>query len=450
MLENKPATLIVMLILSTIMMKIVYTQPVETSSNSIIDRKFKEQSVNKISKLLWDNYIFPETSKKMEDYVKSRLKSGAYENIDNVYKFAEILTEDIQSISHDKHLRVKYTPEEAAVLLNREKNGPAADEERKYIEELKKENFGFKKVEILDGNIGYIDFRHFAPSEYARETIASVMDFVSNTDALIFDLRNNGGGDPACVQLLCSYLFGDEPVHLNDLYFRPADETREFWTLRKIDGKKMPDVPVFVLTSNYTFSGAEEFSYNLKNLKRGTIVGETTGGGANPGDLFPVNSSLVVFISTGRAINPITKTNWEGTGVFPDYPVKSELALDQSKVLALQNLAEKTKDPKKKSGYEWMIVSLQAVMDPVKIEENILKSYAGTYDKRIITFENGILYYTGRSKIKYQLIPIDESTFMLKDLSEFRVKFVKDGTGKVTELIGIYDDGHTDKSARSN
>ncbi|MBZ0202554.1 MAG: S41 family peptidase [Ignavibacteria bacterium] len=432
------------------MMKTVFSEPVYVIENKAIDRKFKEQTVSKISKLLWDNYIFPETSKKMEDHIKSRLVSGAYDSINDIYKFSEILTDDLQSISHDKHIRVMFDTEQANMLLNREKNGPAADEEQNFINELKKENYGFKKVEILEGNIGYIDFRHFAPPEYAKETIASVIEFVSNTDALIFDLRNNGGGDPACVQLICSYLFGEEPVHFNDLYFRPADETREFWNLKKVDGKKMPNVPVYVLTSKYTFSGAEEFSYNLKNLKRGTIIGETTGGGAHPGGVMPVNTSLIIFVPTGRAISPVTKTNWEGVGVVPDYPVKSELALEQAKLLALQKLTENTSDPESKSKFEWMITSLKAVINPVTVDEIILKNYAGTYDKRTITFENGILYYTGRSKVKYQLIPIDESTFALKDLSAFRVKFVKDASGNITELMGIYDDGHTDKSVRSN
>lgn len=450
MLKNRLNTIFVILIFSTIMMKIVYSQPLNAIDSKAIDRKFKEQTVSKISKLLWDNYIFPETSRKMEEHIKSRLVSGAYDSINDMYRFSEILTDDLQSISHDKHLRIKYTPEEAAELLNREKNGPAANEEQKFIEELKNENYGFKKVEILEGNIGYIDFRHFAPSEYARKTIASVMDFVSNTDALIFDLRNNGGGDPACVQLICSYLFGEEPIHFNDLYFRPADKTEEYWNLKKVDGKKMPSVPVYVLTSKYTFSGAEEFSYNLKNLKRGTIIGETTGGGAHPGGLLPVNSNLVIFVPTGRAISPVTKTNWEGIGVTPDYPVKPELALDQARLLALQKLAEKTTNPKTKSKFEWMIASLQAVMNPVKVDESTLRNYAGTYDKRIISFESGSLFYTGRSKIKYQMIPMDENTFALKDLSEFRVRFVKDASGNITELMGIYDDGHTDKSIRSN
>ena len=152
------------------------------------------------------------------------------------------------------------------------------------------------------------------------------MSFVANTDALIIDVRNNGGGAPSMVAYLCSYLFGPEPVHINDLYFRPENSTHQWWTLPHLPGKRYEGKPVYVLTSKRTFSAAEEFTYNLKTQKRATIVGETTGGGANPGGTRPVAEHFIVFVPSGRAINPITKTNWEGTGVAPDVAVAAELA----------------------------------------------------------------------------------------------------------------------------
>lgn len=315
---------------------------------------------------------------------------------------------------------------------------------------MRKENFGFRKVERLGGNIGYIDLRNFASPDYAKETIADAMGFVANTDALIFDMRFNGGGDPAGVQLICSYLFGDKPVHLNDLYYRPNDETKEFWTLKKVDGVKMPDVPVYVLTSGFTFSGAEEFSYNLKNLKRATLVGETTGGGAHPGGMMPVNDNFVVFIPTGRAINPITKTNWEGTGVTPDVFIKSELALEKAQMLALEKLSASTTNEQLKNTYRWMIGSLEAVMNAPVIDEETLKSYAGIYEDRTVTYEGGKLYYQRRGRQKYQMTPMSEDTFMFKDIDYFRLKIVKDADGKVTEVNGLYDNGDVDRSVRSS
>jgi retinol-binding protein 3 len=415
-----------------------------------VDSKTKMQTVKKIAKMMKENYVFPETAKKMGDYLSSRLTSGAYDSIDDAMKFADKLTEDLQSISRDKHIRVRFNPELAKILLDEDNNGSSPEEEKRQLEIMKDENFGFKKVERLSGNIGYVDFRHFAPADLAKETIASVMEFLSNTDAIIFDVRLNGGGSPDGVRLICSYLFGDQPVHLNDLYFRPEDRTEEFWTLRKVDGQKMPDVPVYVLTSKFTFSGAEEFTYNLKNLKRAVIVGETTGGGANPGGMVPINKEYLVFIPTGRAINPITKTNWEGTGVTPDVMIASEKALEQAQILALQKLLDKSKDEQQKRTFRWMIESLQAVMNAPAVDENTLKSYAGTYEDRTITCDAGKLYYQRKGRQKYQMTPISEDTFMFKDIDYFRLKFVKDSNGNVTEVNGLYDDGNVDKSVRTN
>lgn len=418
--------------------------------NFTFDAKVKQQTVKKISKLLDENYIFPELAKKMGDLIKQNLAAGTYDSIDDPMKFAETLTSDLQSVSNDKHIRVRFSPEDAKRLIELEKNGRDTDDEKHWNEMMKKENYGFKKVERLPGNIGYVDFRNFASPEYSKETVASVMKFLENTDAIIFDLRLNGGGDPAGVQLICSYLFTETPVHLNDLYYRPTDETKEYWTLRKIDGKRMPDVPVYVLTSKFTFSGAEEFTYNLKNLKRATIVGETTGGGAHPGGVMSINEGFAIFVPRGRAISPITKTNWEGVGVAPDVNVKSELALEQAQILALQKLAEKSKNEQQTNTYRWMVESLNAVLNAPTVDENTLKNYAGTYDDRTITYEAGRLYYQRKGRQKYAMIPMSEDTFMFKDLEYFRLKFVKDALGNAIEVNGLYDDGHQDRSKRTN
>jgi C-terminal processing protease CtpA/Prc len=180
----------------------------------------------------------------------------------------------------------------------------------------------------------------FQPAELAGDTAAAAMNFLTNTDALIIDIRANGGGAPSMVALVSSYLFGGEPVHLNDLYFRPEDTTHQWWTLPHVPGKRYQDKPVYVLTSKRTFSAAEEFAYNLKSLKRATIVGETTGGGAHPGGMHRLNEHFLVFVPSGRAINPLTKSNWEGTGVAPDLPVAAAQALKTAHLAALKKVAE--------------------------------------------------------------------------------------------------------------
>ena len=163
------------------------------------------------------------------------------------------------------------------------------------------------------------------------------MSFLGNVDAIIFDLRSNGGGDPKMVAYLSSYLFAQR-THLNDLYERKSGKTTEYWTRLDAPGKKLADQPAFVLTSSGTFSGAEEFSYNLKNLKRATIVGETTGGGAHPTGSHRLDDHFLIGVPFARAVNPITRTNWEGTGVEPDVKVAADQALDVAIKLAVDRI----------------------------------------------------------------------------------------------------------------
>ena len=152
----------------------------------------------------------------------------------------------------------------------------------------------------------------------------------------------------------------------------------------------------------------------------------------------------------GRAISPITKTNWEGVGVAPDVNIKSELALEKAQILALEKLAEKSKDEQQTNTYRWMVESLNAVLNAPAVDETILKNYAGTYDDRTITYEGGRLYYQRKGRQKYAMTPMTEDTFMFKDLEYFRLKFIKDALGNAIEVNGLYDDGHQDRSKRTN
>ena len=171
-------------------------------------------------------------------------------------------------------------------------------------------------------------------------TAVAAMNFLSNVDAIIFDLRENGGGDPKMIALISTYLFGKR-THLNDLWERKGDATDQYWTLPYVPGKRLEDKPVCVLTSKQTFSGAEEFSYNLKNLKRATLVGETTGGGAHPVSGHRIDDHFMIGVPFARAINPISKTNWEGKGVEPDVKVTASDALTTAEKLALEKVNTK-------------------------------------------------------------------------------------------------------------
>ena len=332
-------------------------QPSSQQQDLELTASAKTAVIENLAKELDEGYVFPDVAKKMAADLQRRQAAKEYDAITSSQAFADKLTSDLQAISHDKHLRVRFSFRE--IPVRKDKREPTAEEQAQFDRYMKRVNYGFDRAERMDGNIGYIEFRGFMDPEAGADAVAAAMTMVSNTDALIFDLRQNGGGSPAMVALICSYLFGDKPVHLNDLYFRPTNKTEEFWTKPTVAGKKYLDKDVYILTSNRTFSGAEEFSNNLKTLKRATIVGETTGGGANPGGSVRLNEHFNAFVPTGRAINPITKTNWEGTGVEPDVKVPKEQALKTAYLMALKKSAAGEKNEDFKSQLQELIDKTQ-------------------------------------------------------------------------------------------
>jgi hypothetical protein len=411
-----------------------------------IDRKTQMATIDSVSAALREEYVFPDVARQMETLLRKNFKDGRYEKILDPAGFAEKLTEDLRSVSHDKHLRVQYlTPgserEEAALA-------PEVQRQRR-LERLRAQNFGFQKAEILPGNIGYLDFRFFAAAGEGGATAIAAMNFLGHTDALIFDLRQNGGGNPSMIQLISSYLF-EEPVHLNSFYIRKGDSTQQFWTQDYVEGPKLTAVPVYVLTSSATFSGAEEFSYNLKNLKRGTIIGETTGGGAHP-----VNERIFrslnfgMTVPFGRAVNPVTGTNWEGVGVEPHIKVPAAKALLVARTTAVRALIGTTEDGSRKQRLQWLLDGLAVETDPVAVPDSVLRGCAGTFGPRTVRFDSGTLYYRREGRPEYRLIPMGADRFMVEGLEYFRLQFRRDSGGNVTDLTGQYDNGETDINART-
>ena len=276
---------------------------------------------------LRDRYVFPDVALAMDAAIRERLRKSEYNAVVDAAEFAEKLTADLQAVSRDKHLRVRRS----AV------GGRSAAVPRRS------DNHGFARVEQMAGNVGYIDLRAFAAGREAAKKANETMAALADTDALVIDLRQNGGGSPEMIILLCSYLLRSEPVLLNSFIGRDGQLVSESWTLKNVPGPRYTDKDVYVLTSGYTFSAAEEFAYDLANLKRATLIGEVTGGGANPVDRFQIDDEFEVTIPTARALNPITKTNWEGTGVKPDIEVPAAEALHTAHTLALEKLAHRGK-----------------------------------------------------------------------------------------------------------
>lgn len=326
---------------------LVSSASISFGQTTTIDATTRTEVIEGAIKALNDAYVFPEVAAKMEQVIRQRITGKEYDNITDATQFANKLTNDLQAVSKDKHLRV--------VLSQASRFGMNDQQQR---EAAIKRNYGFEKAERLSGNVGYLDLRGFEPATLASETASAAMNFLANADAIIFDLRQNGGGDPAMVAFLTSYLF-DKRTHLNSIYSRPANKTEEFWTREDVPGKKFANKPVFVLTSNRTFSAAEEFTYNLQSLKRATIIGETTGGGAHPVQPRQLGKLFTITVPFARSINPITKTNWEGTGVKPDVAVSAEKALKTAHLAALKAIEPTVSDARLKDQLKGLMAGLQ-------------------------------------------------------------------------------------------
>jgi C-terminal processing protease CtpA/Prc len=291
-------------------------------------------------------YVFPDVAAAMERAVRRRIEQGAYDTITTGEALQATLTADLRRVNDDRHLRLVY---HAAAQPARDNvyTDPAwlAD----YWRAAALDNYGVYKVERLPGNVGLLDLRAIDEAEYTAEAIAAALAVLSNTSALILDLRSNNGGESSGVAFLCSYFVPANPVHLNDVYSRPDNRTQQYWTSAYLPGKRYLEKPVFVLTSSRTFSGAEEIAYNLQALKRATIVGETTFGGAHPVDVYQIHPHFDIRVPVARSINPITGTNWEGTGVKPDIPAAKEEALRVAYREALRQIidqgSEETTEP---------------------------------------------------------------------------------------------------------
>jgi hypothetical protein len=412
-----------------------------------IDDATKSAVIDSVSKALNDVYVFPDVAKEMEKTIRKNLRRRAYKDLNTFEEFTAQLTADLFEIGNDKHLHVDYSPGEGFVPFH---SDSMTDEERQaMVERLAYTNFGFARLERMAGNVGYLELHGFNDARWGGETAVAAMNFLANSDAIIIDLRNNGGGHPSMIQLISSYFF-DGPVHLNSFYIRDEDKMDQFWTHAHVEGPRMVDVPLYILTSSYTFSAAEEFTYNMKNLERATIVGETTGGGAHP-VRFVRFADLKVSMSLpfGRAINPVTGTNWEGTGVEPDIEVSRDKALEVAHIDAMERLIETATDEARRRDLEWAMGLVKARANPVVLDDATMQRYAGIYGPRTITYENGDLFYRRAPNPMMKMTPTSEDTFMFDDVGFFKLRVEVDGDGNPIALIGLYQDGHTDRTPRT-
>ena len=318
----------------------------------------RQQLIDQLIKEVNSSYVFPDMAKKVETSLRQQQKRGAYDTMSSPQRLSEVLTDELQAVTRDRHLRVTYSKEMIEDRKSHDERSP--EEVAGYLATMKSNNFGVERVERLPFNIGYLELRGFARATDAADTLAAAMTLVAHTNALIIDLRNNGGGDAAAVILLASYLF-DKRTQLNDFYFREGNRTEQRWTADVVPGLRYGGTkPLYILTSKDTFSAAEDFTYALKNLKRATVVGETTGGGANQGDDKRLSPNFSLFLPLGRTISPVTGTNWEGVGVMPDVSVCARDASKTAQVAILTRMAASENDPDERRRLHERIAQLGA------------------------------------------------------------------------------------------
>ena len=311
------------------------TVPV-TSADLKLDPAERQRAINGAIANLTKYYIDPDVAKKMADALLAHEKNGDDDAATDGKVFADLLTRQMRDVSHDKYVVMVYT----AIPMPENPPTPTPEEIARYRREMAENRCTFETVKILPHNVGYLKLNAFPDASICQTTAAAAMASVNSADAIIFDLRDNPGGYANMVALIATYLF-DRPTHLNDFYNRGENSTEQSWTMPPVPGNRLADKPVFVLTSPSTFSAAEAFSYDLKMLKRATLVGETTSGRGHMGMGHRIDDHFTIRIPGVKVINPISKTNWEGRGVEPDVKVNVGDALATAEKLAETELQHK-------------------------------------------------------------------------------------------------------------
>jgi hypothetical protein len=413
-----------------------------------IDRQIQAAILDSACTVMDTMYVVREVAAQTVARWKKEFKQGAYRELTDPVEFIQRLQADADAVYRNKHFGIAVLPPFDPASDGAREVDPRESE--RALVQMRRQNFGFRKVEILPGNIGYIRLDQFAGTDEAAETAIGAMNLLGNVDALIFDLRANPGGDASMIRLLTTYLF-KEQQHLIDWYVRDTEETVQSWTLDVVPGRRLTEIPVYVLTSGSTASAAEEFTFDLQHLKRATVVGDTTAGAGHT-----VNTVFIHFpafrvgmrVPYGNAVDPKTGKGWEGVGVIPDIADPADNALVAAQRDALQRLREKNTSPQDSFFVAWTLADLESQMNPVVLPESSLREYEGSYGPRRIFMEGGGLLYQREGRPKLPITPMGPDLFRVGDLDYFRMRFDRDASGRIVTLVGCYSDGREEPSPR--
>lgn len=404
--------------------------------------------VDSLATQLVTHYVSKDTALKMSACLKKRYKEGRYNNIRDPHTLAALLTEDVRSVYRDEHFHVDYNPALIDELNNNIDDVPKMVEEKLKRERAK--NFGFRKTEILPGNIGYLEISSFSRlNQYSRAAAHAALQMVGNTRALIIDLRYGNGGSPEMINYLMGF-FLREKTHTADVFIRHERTHIAWWSEPDTTPGNLMEIPIYVLTSYKTFSAAEGLSYELQAFKRGTIVGETTRGGAHTVSYRALSSGFVVDLPFGRVTCPVTGGNWEKTGVKPDVAVAAEDALEKAELLILEKALSSASN-QEKTTLQWQADLLLSVHHPFPADTELLRARAGDYGAFKIEYTSGALFYQKTGMARFALVPLSEDMMKVKGNDSFRVRFQRDSsTGKVSQITTCYEDGRMEVAQRKD
>lgn len=411
-----------------------------------LDKLAIKNSVQSINTAIQENYVYPDKAVLITNFLNKQYKSGKYNQLTSFKDFADNITADIRSIQNDRHLRIEYNPKLEQDIIRFNNSQENKDEINETdISKEKAQNFFFKKLEILPPNIGYIEFTNFAlQSEEAQKTIRSAMQFLSNTDALIIDLRSNRGGSGKSNNIL-GYFFKERTKT-----GRSFNRITNTWTENFVEPAEFfLDIPLYVLTSKRTFSAAEGFAYILQNQHNATIVGEPTNGGAHLTRSFSLGNGFVGFIPYLRSENEKTHTDWEGTGVIPDVSTTAEntLLIAQNEILKVK--LEKS-NQNEKGKIQWLINYNHSKISDIVLDSTALDKFTGRFAEFEVTKQGGNLYFRDvnqKNKTPFLMIPISQILFQIG--GDYQVEFINEQGDKFQSINISWSDGWTEKIDRN-
>jgi len=418
--------------------------------NNKLTRTQQKEIIIELCEKIEDIYPFPEIAQHTISGIKKYFEEGKYSAYTDRSEFASNLTMDLEDLSNDTHFYLAYNPELAAEMEKQRDSEVSEESLTAHEARIEKwQNYGFKELKILDGAVGYLDLRLFFATYYAGEVAVAAMNFLSNCNAIIIDLRYNGGGWDDMVNFLLSY-FAESQA---EIIFNVAQHTIDSSyyagkTMAYVPGKRFTDIPVYVLISRGTASAAEAFASKIKQINsHAVLVGETSAGAENPVGSVVIGDDFVLSIPSWRSIYRKYDTNWEGIGVSPDMEAGFEEAPGVAHIDALRKLYEAAVEKEVKDKYQWALDGVRAIYEPVSLPENVLQAYVGNYGTRDVCLEDGMLYYQYKKRTKRRMLPVREDYFVVEDYDFFRVRFIIE-KGRITSLEEIFTDGSVVRNTR--